>query len=226
MTLHEFSDRPKFYQILTQRFLDVAHQAVGTRQRCLVALSGGKTPAPFYEALCNADLPWNMIYWFLGDERWVPKDHPSSNEGMIFKTLGMNRPEFAERFATWGLGEGEIEGAARAYQEKLVAQAGEPPILDLALMGLGEDGHTASLFPGTTALAERKRFAVANHVPQSQETPDRLTLTYPVFDAARELWFLISGAEKAPMVQRLIDRDRSIPSSHINNPNQHLFWLK
>ena len=224
MLIHEFTETEAFYQGLTELFIVNAETAVRERGEFSVALSGGKTPGPFYQRLNKAKLPWKQIAWFLGDERWVAKGDSRSNETMVLETLGAGRPDFLQTFFSWYLA-GNAELAAKLYQQKMFSSLGEPPLLDLSLLGVGSDGHTASLFPGTTALDETKLYAAANTVPQS-DVPQRLTMTYPVFNAAREIWFLVTGSDKAPMIDRLLNRDQSIPSARIQNPNQHLFWLK
>jgi 6-phosphogluconolactonase len=186
-----------------------------------IALSGGNTPAPFYRAISECEtLPWKRIHWWIGDERTVPIDDPQSNEKMIKHTLGAERPDL--NLHTWHLDPDPAKAAA-AMDKQLRETLGTPPVFDLILLGIGTDGHTASLFPGTQALEEHSSFAVLNPVPQLQTT--RWTFTFPVLSAAKEIWFLAQGENKAAMIDRLLARDPSIPSAHISNPNQKIYWV-
>ncbi|PTY01788.1 6-phosphogluconolactonase [Verrucomicrobia bacterium LW23] len=202
----------------------IVRSAIAERGAAHVALSGGNTPKAFYEALNGIDsLPWEQIGWWLGDERTVPVTNDSSNEKMVRATLGKNRPEFDANFISWHLAPDYVS-CAEWFGEQLVDKLGTPPTFDLVLLGMGGDGHTASLFPGTTALNVRDKFAVLTDVPQLDTR--RFTVTYPVLDAAREIWFLVQGDDKRPMLDRLLSRDATIPSACINNPNQRVYFAK
>lgn len=172
------------------RVAALAAEAAAARGRVALALSGGATPRALFERLAAAPaaLPWNRADVFWADERGVPPDHPDSNYRMAKATLldplGLP-PERVHRMA----GEArDLERAAAAY-EALMARVlggtpgGAPPALDVVLLGMGADGHTASLFPGTAALRERRRWVVAHQVPSHDAW--RLTLTYPVLAPAR-----------------------------------------
>lgn len=172
--------------------------AVAARGRFAVALSGGATPRAFHARLADPGGPWRSgplavdwgrtAVWF-GDERCVPPDHPDSNYRMARETLlDAVRPGAVHRIE----GEAPPEEAAARYDAALRAVGG---LLDLVLLGLGPDGHTASLFPGTAALEATGRLAVANWVPRLGA--HRVTLTYEALAAAREVLFVVSGAEKA-----------------------------
>jgi 6-phosphogluconolactonase len=217
MTLHEFTDNTLFLSALVQRFHQLDPKSV--------ALAGGSTPKAFYQVLNKSISDWNQTLWFVGDERWVPAQDSLSNEAMVLQTLGANHPEFHKHFLSWRLNEDPVE-AATLFEKRLINFLGHPPTIDLVLLGLGEDGHTLSLFPETKALTEQGRFAVVNEVPQQSESSKRVTLTYPTVNAAKEIWFLVQGSAKASMVQRLLDGDATIPASAIQNRHQHLFWLQ
>ncbi len=175
-----------------------------------LALSGGSTPRGMHEAL--AALPgidWSLVQVFWGDERTVPPDDPQSNYGMARDTL-LALVEIPEANIHRMRGELEPRDAAARYEAELRAvfgdlPAGELPVLDVNVLGIGPDGHTASLFPGTDALDERERWVVANWVPQ-QDTW-RITLTYPILNAARLTIFLATGAEKAEALERIFAPD-------------------
>jgi len=176
-----------------ERIVEVTRAAVTARGECSVALAGGTTPRAAYEVLATsslaAALPWAASRWFFGDERAVPPDHPESNYRAVRETLLASRPEALERTHRMPADAADLELAARAYGELL------PDPLDLLLLGIGEDGHTASLFPGSPVLAERTARVVVVSGPKPPNL--RLTVTPPVIEAARELLVLASGAGKA-----------------------------
>ncbi len=186
-----------------------ATAAVEARGTFRVLLSGGSTPRKLFHLLASAPhdaLPWDATHLFWGDERSVGPDHADSNFRMtretLLDTIGLPAAQVHRL-------EGEradLDGAARDY-ERLVADVfdiprdGPPPAFDLVLLGLGTDAHTASLFPHTAALAERRRWFVANDVPQLATR--RLTATYPLLNAARAILFLVAGADKANALARV-----------------------
>lgn len=164
-----------------------------------IALSGGSTPKRLYELLAappHVDrIPWRQVEFFFGDERSVPPDHPDSNWGMAKRALLDHVPAPAHRMEAE---KGDADGYARLLGERIARRRDGVPVLDLVLLGMGDDGHTASLFPGTAALAERRRSVVMNDVPQLHTR--RMTLTYPVLNAADRVWALIAGAGKRAVV--------------------------
>lgn len=177
-----------------------------------VALSGGSTPKPVYEALANERLAWDRIHWFFGDERFVPPGDPQSNyrmaqEAMLFRAPPAN----VHPVPTVGV---TLEDAAALYETAL------PPAFDLVLLGLGSDGHTASLFPGSPALEERVRRVAA--VPEKQ--PPRITLTYPALENAAHVAFLVSGAQKAGVLARVRAGDRSLPAARLRPRGELRFF--
>jgi 6-phosphogluconolactonase len=188
-----------------------AAHAIATRGRFRVALAGGSTPRALYPHLVGA-LDWTRTDVFFGDERAVPPADPQSNYGMARQTLldAARVPE-ASVFR-WRAESPDLDGAARAYEQSLRAR-GSTPWLDLALLGLGPDGHTASLFPGTTALAVEDRLAVAVDVPSLGTR--RLTLTYPVFLDATEVMFLVTGAEKRRALADVLRPGSALPAARI-----------
>jgi 6-phosphogluconolactonase len=183
-----------------ERIVETVREAVAERGRCAVALAGGATPRATYEVLGTsalaAALPWGAVSWYFGDERAVPPDHPESNYRAARETLFANRPETLERVYRMPAEAADLELAARAYGELL------PDPLDLILLGIGEDGHTASLFPGSPILGERSaRVAV---VTGPKPPNPRLTITPPVIETARALLVLVSGAGKAEALARAL----------------------
>ena len=188
--------------------------AIAARRRVLalqprpLALSGGRTPAALYGLLAGSDLPWaSMSLWF-GDERCVPPEHPDSNYGMAHHTLLSRAPVEAHRMRGE---ECDAEGYERELREAFGVDAPDVPRFDLVLLGLGADGHTASLFPGDAALEERERLVV--RVERLDHA--RLTLTLPVLSAAAEALFLVTGAEKRGALRALIEGDPTIPAARV-----------
>lgn len=168
--------------------------AVEARGACVIALAGGSTPQALYERLAGAEyagLPWDKVQIVFGDERAVPADHPDSNYGMAKRTLLDHVPIPASQVHAVPTAIDPPKAGARAYDEVLRGL----PRLDLALLGLGADGHTASLFPGSPALDEAEAWVTAPFVEAVKGR--RYTLTVPAFAAARELVFLVSGEAKA-----------------------------
>lgn len=197
--------------------IELARAAIAARGRWHVALSGGGTPKRLFQLLAARPdaLPWAQVDLWWGDERCVPPDHADSNYGMA-------RAALIEPLRKHGLGRdearvhrmhGELDpgGAARAYEEELRAVLGEPPVLDYAMLGMGPDGHTASLFPGSPALDAGPRQVAANPV-RSPLVPGgaatRLTLTAPALSRARCVRFLAGGADKAAALAAVLEGPR------------------
>jgi 6-phosphogluconolactonase len=182
-----------------------------------IALSGGSTPKRAYEIVAGSDADMSAATLWLGDERVVPEDDERSNLGMVRRSLTDRLPEQRRpRLMPVDTALGH-DAAAAAYESLLRAEIGNHPRLDLALMGLGPDGHTASLFPGKPALDENQRFSVG--VPQAGMEPKvpRVTLTLPLFNTAREVVFLVAGADKAAAVARAFGDppDETAPAAHV-----------
>lgn len=198
MELHQFSNSEAWLEDMVARWKELGGKAVRARGTFYVALSGGNTPRPFYEKLARSDWPWSGTHLFIGDERVVPAEDPQSNYRMIYRAL---YPHLV-RLERWKTELPRPEAAAREYSQRITQQLGYPPRFDLILLGIGDDGHTASLFPGTSALHETERWTAHNFVPQLRAY--RLTFTYRLFDYAREVWFLARGASKRPWIERMV----------------------
>jgi len=196
-----------------------------------IALSGGSTPRRLYELLASPTyretFPWSRAHWFWGDERFVPHDDPLSNYRMVREAMLSHAPIPAANIhpvPTEGLGP---EAAAIAYESELKAFHGadhlDParPLFDVTLLGLGPDGHTASLFPDTAVLAERERW-VAAVVGAKAEA--RITLTYPALESSAHVAFLIAGRDKQAIFARLRRDDESLPAAHLH-PAGELTWF-
>jgi 6-phosphogluconolactonase len=176
--------------------------ALAERDRAQIALAGGETPKATYQRLAQEHLPWDRVDVLMGDERWVMASDPASNARMLRETLLAQPPGAAARLHPVPTDLGTPAEAAQAYGALLQQLCpGEPPCLDLVVLGLGDDGHTASLFPGTAAASIRDQ---AVTVGEGKGLP-RITLTAPVLSAARQVVFLVSGAGKRQALQRLLN---------------------
>ena len=177
------------------------------RDRCQIALSGGSTPRKAYALLGQEHLPWDRVDVVLGDERWVSADDDSSNARMLRQTLLAEGPASVAAFhpvPTVELKNAEASAVAMADLVSRLCPA-NPPIFDVMLLGLGDDGHTASLFPGTDAPRVTDQWATVGR----GKGLDRITLTAPVLSAARQVIFLVSGANKQEALRRLMDPTES-----------------
>ncbi|TSC22990.1 6-phosphogluconolactonase [Corallococcus sp. Z5C101001] len=185
-------------------------QALARKSRVSLALSGGNTPKAAYRALAEHPLPWERVDVYFVDERFVPPDHPDSNYQLVKQTLldPLKLPD-AQVFRMQGERE-DHDAAARDYEKALPAR------LDVVLIGLGEDGHTASLFPGHPALKEHTRRVLA--VEQGSKPPPwRMTLTFPVLQGAGAVLGLVTGEGKRDAMRRVLAGDMSLPASHVTN---------
>jgi 6-phosphogluconolactonase len=214
-----------------RRFAELAVAFTSDAGRFTVALSGGSTPKAMFQILAEkpfADsLPWPSIYFFWGDERCVPPDHAESNYRMANETLLSKVPVPRENIFRIPAEDEDHERAAASYSETLRKFfAGERPALDLVFLGMGADGHTASLFPGTAALQAGDRIAAPNYVEKFQSW--RITLTASAINMARSVIFLVAGADKAPALKEVIEGPRNpelYPSQLIEPSQGSLLWM-
>ncbi|HZR79387.1 MAG TPA: 6-phosphogluconolactonase [Chthoniobacterales bacterium] len=208
--------------------LDLAHKALAERNEFRIALSGGNTPRPVYSELARIgrDLPWEKILITFGDERCVPPDDKESNFGMARETLFLpaNVPE---KSIMRMRGEIEPRLAAQQYQDDLdllATQRGEKIYRhDLILLGVGDDGHTASLFPGSAALTETTQRVVANYV--AKFTSWRITFTYPLINHARHVCFIVNTKKQPDLIEKIINGDAQYPAARVNPTNGKLTWI-
>jgi len=204
--------------------------SAASRDRFAICLSGGSTPRRLYQLLAESPyrdaMPWDRIHWFWGDERFVPWDHPDSNYGMVHATLlGRARvpPGNIHGIAT----NGSPADAAAAYERVLKSYYGSEsldptrPLFDIQILGLGPDGHTASLIPGTSVLDERRRW-VAEVIGGRPEP--RITLTYPALESSRHTAFLVAGADKRETLSRALAGDQALPAARLR-PIGELIWF-
>jgi 6-phosphogluconolactonase len=196
-----------------------------------VSLAGGSTPRRLYECLASPAIasrfPWDRVHWFWGDERFVPHDHPDSNYRMVREALLSRAPVPDENIHAVPTEGTSPQDAAAAYEATLKRFYGrdaltpDRPLFGITLLGVGADGHTASLFPGQPALRERQRWAVAVIGAKSEA---RITLTYPALDSSRDLAFVVTGAEKRQAVARVQAGDPGTPAGAIR-PVGCLHWF-
>ncbi len=210
-------DQQGLFVEVANDLVQAATASISARGRFELALSGGSTPAGLYRLLVSdayrARIDWKSVHFYWGDERSVPSDHADSNYRMAHRTLlqplGIEKRQ-VHRIRTEI---GDWDQVALDYQQQIASafprhDSDSPPQLDVILLGMGDDGHTASLFPHTTALAEVQKWVVANAVPQLATT--RITMTVPMLNAGRQVWFMVAGRDKSAALQEVL-RGKSDP---------------
>lgn len=229
------ADSHQWAQDATAFIVSIGERAIRSNGQFIMALSGGSTPKTLYQILATPEwkgrLDWARIFFLFGDERCIPPDHPESNFRMaatsLFQPLHIP-PDHIYRM------KGECENPAAAAQEyaetiRRLTRSPPPqtPRIDLVLLGLGDDGHTASLFPGTDALQENSKIVTVGHAPVGVRS--RLTLTLGVLNHAAVVLFLVAGPGKAKMVRRVLnpesEADRALPAARISPESGRLVWM-
>lgn len=211
-------------------FATLAGRALGARRLFTAALSGGSTPRRTYEELTRPhvthQIVWPAVHLFFSDERAVPPDDDASNHRMVQQALLAHVPIPSGNVHRMEGEAADLDAAAAAYERELRAPfGGGMPRLDLVLLGVGEDGHTASLFPGGSELQETSRLVVPSRAPGGQR---RLTLTLPAINAARVVAVLVSGEKKAAVVRRVLGagaRDEGLPIQRVRPHDGQMLWL-
>ena len=226
-------DPPALFQAAAHEFASCAIARVKAAGRFTVALAGGSTPKSFYSLLAKNDrdrLPWNKMFFFWGDERHVPPDHAESNYRMANEAMLSKVPVAPANVHRIKAENPDAAIAARDYERELrkffKLSAGKFPSFDIALLGLGPEAHTASLFPGTKALQEKKKLAVSNWV--GKFFTDRITMTAPVFNRAHEVIFLVAGDDKAIPLKAVLEGKHEpdqLPAQLIRPGKGSLLWL-
>ena len=227
----------KFIEILPDKsaLIERAHsivtekikEAIAERDLCTIALAGGSTPKPLYEALAEDSLPWSKIHVFWGDERYVPSTHPDSNQKMA-RLAWLDRVEIPKsNIHPMPTDSQNPEIDAEKHQQELSqffgSGSGEFPSFDLILLGMGDDGHTASLFPHTEALRVNDRLVTVG----SKAGQPRLTFTVPLINAARQVIFMVAGSNKQTALERILSGSgdsMTYPAILIQPPGE-LWWL-
>ncbi len=227
-TLRVYDDLPALSQAAAEFLCELATNKQGPVR---IALSGGHTPTPMYELLgkdpIRGKLPWDRVHWIFGDERFVPASSPDSNYGMARKAFLDHVPapkSNVHPVPTEGL---DLDAAATRYEATLKTLYGndtlriDRTLLDLTLLGLGPDGHTASLLPGQPVLGEHKRWVAP--VPHGRPQ-ERVSLTYPALDSSSAVAVAVSGAEKRDMLDRILSGDTDVPAGRIR-PLGEVIWF-
>lgn len=214
-----------FARDAARKIVDVSEEAVAARGEFRIALSGGNTPRPVYSEI-GKRVPWERSLITFSDERCVPPDHAESNYRMAQETL-FRRAVIPESSVSRMQGEMDPQLAALDYENKLNTLAmtrGEPIYRhDLILLGLGDDGHTASLFPGTSALNEDTRHVVANFVEKVDDW--RLTFTFPMINQARHICFLVNNSKDSDLIERVLNGDEHLPASRVKPVDGVVTWI-
>src|ERR1700756_301325 len=223
----------EIFQAAAEHFVQQANDAISRSGRFAVALSGGSTPKGLYSLLASdfrSSVPWKQTFFFWGDERHVPPDHPDSNYGMANAAMLSRVPVPGENVFRVPAEQKDANVAATKYEQTLRnffhLQPEEFPSFDLIHLGMGPDGHTASLFPGTAALKEKSRLVVANWVEKLKT--HRLSLTLPVLNAGHTVAFLVSGTDKASVLKTVLEEDapgEQYPAKLVRPSDGNLVWL-
>jgi 6-phosphogluconolactonase len=228
--VHVFKDQEEISAFLCERWKELSTGSIRRKGFFAVALSGGKTPVPFYRSMAEtrADLPWERTHLFLVDERFVPPDDPDSNFRLLKQTLLNNRQIPPENVHPVEAETPDPKTSAERYERELIRffklSPGQTPCFDLILLGIGEDGHTASLFPGSPALTDEKRLTVSVFLNSVRH--HRVTLTLPVINHAENIFFLVTGESKATVVKKVVyQEDMSLPASRVHPRSGNLFFL-
>ncbi|HSX13512.1 MAG TPA: 6-phosphogluconolactonase [Chlamydiales bacterium] len=204
-------------------WVNTARKAIQQRGKFFVALSGGSTPIAIYQRLSKVrDLDWNQVFLFWSDERAVPPDHPESNYGnamKFFSTLPIPEHQIFRMKA-----EVDLEKNALDYEEKIRHYTGKH-LFDHVMLGIGEDGHTASLFPNTQAISITDRLVVANHVPQ--KNTDRMTFTFPCINESANITIYALGKSKQEVIPKILKAPivSEYPASKIGTPQSPALWV-
>jgi 6-phosphogluconolactonase len=223
----------ELFEAAAEVVVRTANASVEQSGRFTIALSGGSTPRSLFNLLATnarSSLPWDRTFFFWGDERHVPPTDPESNYRMADEAMLSKIPVAAANVFRVPAENPDANAAAEAYEQTLrkffALSPGQMPRFDLILLGMGPDGHTASLFPGTAALAEKSRLVVANWVEKFKT--HRITFTLPVLNAARCVAFLVSGTDKAPALKAVLEGEapgEQYPSKLVEPTDGKILWL-
>lgn len=225
----------KNYNELCVRTIDaifnVTESSIGGHGRCAIALSGGITPQGIYSMMAadayRTKFQWDRIHFFLGDERWVPADSLRSNGRMISELLIKRGNISASQFHPVNTNTADPNASAELYEKEIKEffkiERGAIPRFDLMLQGIGDDGHTASLFPGVDALNEKKKSIVAVH---SDTVPEpRITVTFPVINNAKDVFFIVSGKGKSSILAKILNDNAPVPAAMVKPTSGTATWF-
>ncbi|MBT9311121.1 6-phosphogluconolactonase [Leptothoe kymatousa] len=225
--VHVFADKAALVQAATEQVIELIRAAISTRGRCTIALSGGSTPKPLYQALAKTDLPWEKLYIYWGDERYVPITHSDSNAKMTQEAWLSHVPIPAENIFIVPTDTAPPQASADQYQQDLLqsfqGSLNTPAEFDIILLGMGDDGHTASLFPHTAALKATDRWIT---VGQKDDQP-RITFTASLINQARHVLFLVAGSNKQNALAQVFapTADSALYPARLIAPQGALYWL-
>ena len=229
-----FDTKTELNRFAAEKFVEIGKNAVSEKGRFTVALAGGSTPKGLYQLLTTKEfadkIDWTKVYFFFGDERNVPHDSDESNYKMARENL-FNSLEIREnKIFRWQTNLDNAEKIAENYNKTIKnffdLNENEFPHFDLILLGMGDDGHTASLFPATKALDETEEIAARNWVEKFDTF--RLTFTFPTINNAANIMFLVTGEKKAEILSEILNsknNEKNLPSQNVKPTNGKLFWL-
>jgi 6-phosphogluconolactonase len=220
MKIETFADVASTAQAAADYIADEAHAAIQARGRFTLAVSGGSTPSIMFRALADINLPWTAIHIIQVDERVAPAGDSKRNLTHLQENLLNRVPLPPGNIHAMPVEASDLESAVDQYAQTLRQLAGPLPILDLVHLGLGPDGHTASLVPGDPVLNVNTSDIALSGIYQGNR---RMTMTYPILNRARQLLWLVTGSEKAPMLPRLVARNPSIPAGAVHPQSDILF---
>ena len=228
--IHIFKSIQQLAEFAVEKWAEISRSEVRNKGYVSIALSGGNTPVTFYKKLSGEKgFPWGETHVFMVDERFVPYESDENNYHMIHRTLLRHvniSPQHIHPIRTSGI---SPETAAERYEEDIISYCRtvgiQLPRFDLLLLGIGEDGHTASLFPGTPSLKETGRLAVSVYPPDPSKR-ERITLTLPVINNAQNVFFMAEGDSKAKIIKEVVeDKDHMLPASMVRPCDGRLFFL-
>ena len=234
--LRVYSTLAEASNYLAKEIVQAAREYVAKKGVFTLVLSGGKTPGYLYSILAakySDEIPWRKTHLFLSDERYVPLDHPLSNFAMVHSKLVSKVSLPPENLHPVPVDMNSPEKAARSYEKVLKeflqeSKEKELSMFDVVLLGMGEDGHTASLFPGSPVLYEKRRLTAAVTAPSSFSPRQRITLTLPAINASEKVFFLVAGAKKRISVSKVFEKDGTskdrIPAAMVI-PKKSLIWF-
>ncbi len=237
MKVKVFPNLEQTCSALAEMIKDLSQESIQQKKTFSLVLSGGKTPRPFYHLLGKQyaeKIQWNDVHLFWGDERWVPHHHLESNYAMAHELLISKVPIPQENVHPMPVNARTPALGAEIYEKELkqyfdgIESAEIVFTFDAVILGLGEDGHTASLFPGNPALFESDKWVVPVQAPASYPTKDRLTLTFPAINISKNVFFLVSGEGKKKIVDSILNREntqRKMYPAEMVQPKGQLFWF-
>ncbi len=224
-----FAASDEAYRFIFNQWLTIASEAIQKKENFTVALSGGKTPIPLFKMLRSnsGNIFWENTHVFMVDERFVPENHPDSNQQIIRENLIGHNLIPDEHFHAIPIKE-DSKSSANAYQSMLVdffcIKPGKLPVFDLILLGIGEDGHTASLFPGDPKIMHSQ--GIVHSINLNRLKHARITLTLPVLNQAKNIYFVVLGREKAKIVKTVVEgKNRVLPATSIDPINGKLLFI-